>query len=146
MDVPLCDLTQQYLALKDEIDAAMQGVAAEGKYILGPNVAALEQEIAAYCQCRYAVAVNSGTDALYLALRALGIGPGDEVIFTWRLKQGERYGNALDLYFDIMERIELLRDELMREYGCVPHYRAAAHGGKQRPIKSLDTGQQHRDE
>lgn len=55
---------------------------------------------------------------------------GDEVIFTWRLKQGERYGNALDLYFDIMERIELHRDELMREYGCVPHYRAAAHGGK----------------
>jgi dTDP-4-amino-4,6-dideoxygalactose transaminase len=82
MDVPLCDLTQQYLALKDEIDAAMQGVAAEGKYILGPNVAALEQEIAAYCECRCAVAVNSGTDALHLALRSLEIGPGDEVITT----------------------------------------------------------------
>jgi dTDP-4-amino-4,6-dideoxygalactose transaminase len=82
MDVPLCDLTQQYFALKKEIDAAMQAVAADGKYILGPNVAALEREIAAYCQCQYAVAVNSGTDALQLALRALEIGPGDEVITT----------------------------------------------------------------
>jgi dTDP-4-amino-4,6-dideoxygalactose transaminase len=82
IDVPLCDLTQQYLALKDEIDAAVQAVAVSGKYILGPNVAALEREIAAYCQCRYAAGVNSGTDALHLALRALEIGPGDEVITT----------------------------------------------------------------
>jgi dTDP-4-amino-4,6-dideoxygalactose transaminase len=82
MDVPLCDLTGQYLSLKDELDAAMQAVAAGGRYILGPNVASLEREVAEYCQCEYAVAVNSGTDALHLALRALDIGPGDEVITT----------------------------------------------------------------
>ena len=82
VDVPLCDLKGQYLELKDEIDAAMQAVAAAGTYILGPQVAALEREIAAYCQCEFAVAVNSGTDALHLALRALDVGPGDEVITT----------------------------------------------------------------
>jgi dTDP-4-amino-4,6-dideoxygalactose transaminase len=82
MGIPLCDLTGQYLALKDEIDAAMQAAAAAGKYILGPNVAALEREVAEFCQCEYAVGVNSGTDALHLALRALDIGPGDEVITT----------------------------------------------------------------
>jgi dTDP-4-amino-4,6-dideoxygalactose transaminase len=80
--IPLCDLSQQYLSLKDEIDAAMQSVAVAGSYILGPNVAALEREIATYCGCQYAVGVNSGTDALHLALRALDIGPGDEVITT----------------------------------------------------------------
>lgn len=80
--IPLCDLTQQYLSLKSEIDEAMQRVAAEGHYILGPNVRALEQEIAAYCGCRFAVGVASGTDALHLALRGLNIGPGDEVITT----------------------------------------------------------------
>lgn len=80
--IPLCDLTQQYRSLKPEIDAAMQRVAAEGHYILGPNVKALEQEIAAECGCRFAVGVANGTDALHLALRALNIGPGDEVITT----------------------------------------------------------------
>src|SRR4030042_3099796 len=82
MGIPLCDLTGQYLALKGEIGAAMRAAAAAGKYILGPNVAALEREVAQYCQCEYAVAVNSGTDALHLALRALDIRLGDEVITT----------------------------------------------------------------
>jgi len=80
--IPLCDLKQQYLSLKAEIDAAMQAVAAAGNYILGPNVKALEQEVAAFCECRYGVGVANGTDALHLALRALDIGPGDEVITT----------------------------------------------------------------
>jgi dTDP-4-amino-4,6-dideoxygalactose transaminase len=80
--IPLCDVSQQYLALKEEIDAAMQQVAADGRYILGPNVKAFEGEMAAYCQARFAVGVGNGTDALQLALRALDIGPGDEVITT----------------------------------------------------------------
>lgn len=80
--IPLCDLRQQYFLLKNEIDTAMQGVAEEGHYILGPNVKALEQEIAAYCGCRFAAGVANGTDALHLALRALNVGPGDEVITT----------------------------------------------------------------
>jgi dTDP-4-amino-4,6-dideoxygalactose transaminase len=80
--IPLCDLTQQYHWLKAEIDAAMQRVAEEGHYILGPNVKALEQEIASFCGCKYGAGVANGTDAIHLALRALNIGPGDEVITT----------------------------------------------------------------
>jgi dTDP-4-amino-4,6-dideoxygalactose transaminase len=82
MMIPLCDLSIQYRRLKSEIDAAMQSVAEQGHYILGPNVKALEQEIAAYCGCAHAAGVGNGTDALHLALRALRIGPGDEVITT----------------------------------------------------------------
>ena len=80
--VPLCDLKQQYQSLQTEIDAAMQKVAASGHYVLGPEVKAFEQEMAEYHDCKYAIGVGSGTDALHLSLRALGIGPGDEVITT----------------------------------------------------------------
>lgn len=80
--IPLCDLKQQYLGLKAEIDAAMQEAAANTRYILGPNVKQLEQEVARFCQCRHGVGVANGTDALHLALRALRMGPGDEVITT----------------------------------------------------------------
>ena len=80
--IPLCDLRIQYEALKDKIDAAVQAVCESGRYILGPNVRAFEQEMATYLGCKYAVGVGSGTDALHLALRALEIGPGDEVITT----------------------------------------------------------------
>jgi dTDP-4-amino-4,6-dideoxygalactose transaminase len=80
--IPLCDLKQQYLELRHELDAAMQAVAEQAHYILGPNVGLLEREIATLCGCQHAVGVGNGTDALTLALRALGIGPGDEVITT----------------------------------------------------------------
>jgi dTDP-4-amino-4,6-dideoxygalactose transaminase len=80
--IPLLDLKQQYTSLKAEIDAAMQAVAAAGHYILGPNVKAFEGELANYCGCQHAAGVANGTDAIHLALRALRIGPGDEVITT----------------------------------------------------------------
>jgi dTDP-4-amino-4,6-dideoxygalactose transaminase len=80
--IPLCNLKLQYESLSEEINEAMLKVAAEARYILGPNVRAFEQEIADYCSCEHAVGVGSGTDALHLALKALGIGPGDEVITT----------------------------------------------------------------
>jgi UDP-N-acetyl-3-dehydro-alpha-D-glucosamine 3-aminotranferase len=80
--IPVLDLKAQYQSLKSAIDAAMQQVAADGHYILGPNVKALEAEIAAYCDRRFGIGVANGTDALHLALRALRIGPGDEVITT----------------------------------------------------------------
>jgi dTDP-4-amino-4,6-dideoxygalactose transaminase len=78
--IPLLDLRGQYAALKPEIDRAVLGVLASGQYINGPNVRELEREIAEYVGTHHAVALNSGTDALHLALRALGIGRGDEVI------------------------------------------------------------------
>ena len=80
--VPLCDLTRQYKSLEVEINAAMQRVACSGQYVLGPEVRALEQEVADFHGCRHAIGVGSGTDALHLSLRALEIGPGDEVITT----------------------------------------------------------------
>lgn len=78
--VPLCDIQAQYRGLKDEIDAAVLRVLGSGQAILGPEVAAFEQETAAFCGAQHGVGCGSGTDALVLALHALGIGPGDEVI------------------------------------------------------------------
>lgn len=80
--IPLSEPSREYLELKAEIDAAMQAVCAEGHFILGPNVKAFEKEMATYCDCPHAVGVANGTDALHLALRALRVGPGDEVITT----------------------------------------------------------------
>lgn len=78
--VPLCDIQTQYRALKEEIDAAVLRVLGSGQAILGPEVTAFEQETAAFCGAQFGVGCGSGTDALVLALRALDIGPGDEVI------------------------------------------------------------------
>ena len=78
--IPLMDMVAQYQSIKDEIDRAISEVLEKGHFILGPNVAALEKEIAAYLGVKHGVGVASGTDALVLALRALDIGPGDEVI------------------------------------------------------------------
>ena len=80
--IPLVDLAAQYRAIQPEIDAAIHTVLARGQFVLGPEVEALEREVAAYCETAHAVAVASGTDALELALRACGIGPGDEVLTT----------------------------------------------------------------
>lgn len=80
--IPLLDLRAQYQTIKPEIDAAIQQVLDRGQFILGPEVEALERELAAYCGTQHAVGVGSGTDALELALRACGIGPGDEVVTT----------------------------------------------------------------
>jgi dTDP-4-amino-4,6-dideoxygalactose transaminase len=80
MRIDLIDLVTQYRTIQPEIDKAIREVLEVGQFILGPNVAALEREIAKYLGVKYAVGVASGTDALVLSLRALGIGPGDEVI------------------------------------------------------------------
>jgi len=78
--VPLCDLQAQYRKLEPRIVAAVSRVLASGQVILGPEVAALEEEVAAYCGTTHGVGCASGSDALLLALCALGVGPGDEVI------------------------------------------------------------------
>jgi dTDP-4-amino-4,6-dideoxygalactose transaminase len=80
MNVPLIELTSQHRMLREEINAAIQGVLERGDFILGQDVSRLEEEFAAYCGTKYAVGVDSGLSALELSLRALGIGPGDEVI------------------------------------------------------------------
>ena len=80
--IPMVDLKRQYYNLKNEIDAAISDVLEQTHFILGPNVSALETEVAAYHDLPYAAGVANGTDALLLALRACGIGAGDEVITT----------------------------------------------------------------
>ena len=78
--IPLVDLKAQYADIKSEIGEAIEMVLDSGQFILGNEVAAFETEFASYCQASYAVALNSGTSALHLALLAANIGPGDEVI------------------------------------------------------------------
>ena len=80
MTIPFLDLRAAYLELKPEIDAAVARVMDSGWYILGEEVTAFEGEWATYCEAKHAVGVANGLDALHLALRALGVGPGDEVI------------------------------------------------------------------
>jgi dTDP-4-amino-4,6-dideoxygalactose transaminase len=82
MNIPMVDLKGQFEALKDEINLGLQATLESTQFILGPNVKALEQEVADYCRVKHAIGVASGTDALHLGLRAAGIGPGDEVITT----------------------------------------------------------------
>jgi len=82
MNVPFLNLTAQYESLKAELLPVVERTLASGHYVLGPNVSALEQEVATYTETQFGVGVNSGSDALTLALRALDIGPGDEVITT----------------------------------------------------------------
>lgn len=80
MQVPFLDVGAAYKELKPEIDAAIARVLESGWYILGPEVEAFETEYAAYCKAEYAIGVANGLDALHLALMAMGVGPGDEVI------------------------------------------------------------------
>ncbi len=78
--IPILDSKRQYAKIGAEVEKAVCEVLRSGSYILGPNCKALEQELAEYIGCKYTVGLNSGTDALHLALRALDIGAGDEVI------------------------------------------------------------------
>jgi len=78
--IPLLDLKAQYAAIRSEVEPAVLRVLASGHYVLGEEVACFEEEFAAYCGARHAIAVNTGTSALHLALLAAGVGPGDEVI------------------------------------------------------------------
>ena len=82
MKVPLLDLKAQYATIRAEVREAIDRVCESQHFILGPEVTALEEEVAALCGARFAIGVSSGTDALLLSLMALAIGPGDEVITT----------------------------------------------------------------
>jgi dTDP-4-amino-4,6-dideoxygalactose transaminase len=82
LKVPLLDLKKQYKGIQDEVMAAVKEVFDSQHFILGPTVEELEKKIADYCQCRFAVGVSSGTDALLISLMTAGIGAGDFVMTT----------------------------------------------------------------
>jgi len=80
--IPMVDLKEQFESIKSEVHAVAEEILGSTRYVLGPHVTELEEKIASYTGTKYAIGVASGTDALYLALRASGVGPGDEVITT----------------------------------------------------------------
>ena len=80
MKVPLLDVNAQNLPLEEELTATFTRVLHSGRFIMGPEVEELEQEVAEFVGARHGIGVTSGTDAILVALMALGIGPGDEVL------------------------------------------------------------------
>lgn len=80
MNVPFIDFSEQYQTIKGEVLQELEALFEQGAFILGPQVKHFEEAFASFCDTQYGVGVNSGTDALYMALSALGIGPEDEVI------------------------------------------------------------------
>ena len=94
MKVPLLDVNAQNLPLQEELTAAFTRVLQSGRFIMGPEVEALEQEVAEFVGAKHGIGVTSGTDALLVALMALDIGPGDEVLcptFTFFAKIGRAH-------------------------------------------------------
>lgn len=127
MNIPLIDLTVQHKELRNEINAAIQGVLDRADFILGQDVSKLEEEFAAYCGVKYAVGVDSGLSALKLSLRALGIGPGHEVIvpahtFT-ATAAAVTLAGATPVFVDV-DPITLTIDPAKIEEAITPHTKA----------------------
>ena len=125
--IPFVDLKAQYHSIKSEIDAAIQNILETTQFVLGKEVAAFEEEFAAYCQTKQAIGVNSGTSALHLALLAAGIGPGDEVItipFTFVATVAAiHYTGARPVFVDIEPR-SFTMDPRLIEQAITPHTKA----------------------
>jgi dTDP-4-amino-4,6-dideoxygalactose transaminase len=125
--VPLLDLKAQYETIRADLDAAVHGVLETARFIGGPEVSGLEQEVARYSQCAHAVGCASGTDALLLSLWALGVGPGDEVItsaYSFFASAGVITNNgATPVFVDIDPRSYNL-DPLQLEAAFTPRTKA----------------------
>lgn len=124
---PILDLQPQIQAHWDGLNAAFQRVLRSGQFILGPEEKAFEAECAAYLGMKHAIGLNSGTDALYIALRALGIGPGDEVITTpftfFATAEAINHVGATPVFVDIEESSFNLDPELV-ETAITPRTKA----------------------
>lgn len=108
MKVPFLDLESHHAPLRAEIDAAIRHVIDTSAFVGGPFVAEFEEDFAAFCDCRYAIGVGSGTEALWLSLIALGIGAGDEVITVpctfMATAEAITYCGATPIFVDVDER------------------------------------------
>ncbi len=132
MPVQLLDLRAQHAAIRDEVVAAMMGVVDSQLFILGAPVEALEREVATLSHSRFAVGCASGTDALLLALKALDVGPGDEVIttpFTFFATAGTIHNvGAKPVFVDIDPRT----------FNILPQAAAAARTSKTKAVMPVD--------
>lgn len=149
MNVPLLDLKAQFATIREEVLAAVTEVLDSQVCIGGPKVTELEQKIAAISDCKYAVGVSSGTDALLCSLMALGVGPGDEVIttpFTFFATAGSiaRTG-ATPVFVDIDPRTYNLNPELLtgavtaRTKAIIPVHLFGHHGVLRRQHHAIRT-------
>lgn len=120
MNVPFLDLKSQYVALKPEIDEAIQRVLDATAFAGGPFVAQFEKEFAEFCQVDHCVGVGSGTDALWLALLALGVGPGDEVITVpdtfIATAEAITYCGATPVFVDVDEKSYNMDPHALEQY------------------------------
>jgi len=127
VNVPFGDLKRQYESIKAELDEAAARVLAGGWYILGPEVRAFEAEFAAFCGVGHAIGVGNGTEALYLALVALGVGAGDEVISVANAADYEPLtilqAGARPVFVDVDERTYTIEPELL-EAAITPRTKA----------------------
>jgi dTDP-4-amino-4,6-dideoxygalactose transaminase len=125
--IPFVDLRAQYREIREEVEEAVARVLADAAYVLGSEVEHFESEFADYCGAAHAVAVNSGTSALHLALLAAGVGPGDEVItspFTFiATAAAVRYAGARPVFVDVDPRCYAL-DPARIEAAITPRTRA----------------------
>jgi dTDP-4-amino-4,6-dideoxygalactose transaminase len=127
MKIPLLDLYAQYLSIKGDVDAAIQRTIVQSAFIGGDELRAFEAEYAEYCEAKAAVGVGNGTDALYLALRALGVGPGDEVITVAHTfiatAEAISLTGARPIFADILEDTMLMDPDAL-EAAVTPRTRA----------------------
>jgi dTDP-4-amino-4,6-dideoxygalactose transaminase len=125
--IPFLDLKAQYHSIKPEIDAAVFGILESSQFVLGEEVAAFERNFATYCGATQAIAVNSGTSALHLALLAAGVGPGDEVItipFTFvATVSAIGYAGAKAVFVDV-DPVSFTMDPAQLEAAITPRTKA----------------------
>ncbi len=146
MNVPLLDLKAQYGTIRGQVRAAVDEVLESQQFILGSQVAKLEKEMAALCGVPFAIAVASGTDALLISLKAVGVGPGDAVVtvpFTFFATAGAIVNlGARPLFVDIEEAsfnmdVGLLSEFLERECAYNPGTRQLTHSNTGATIKAI---------
>ena len=143
MKVPFLDLKVQYLSMKDEIHAAIQQVLDATAFAGGPFVARFEKEFAAFCDCQEGIGVGSGTEALWLCLLALGIGPGDEVITVPNsfiaTAEAISFCGASPAFVDVDPRTYTLDPNKLEDY-LKRRVQGAGGRGRKSGIRSKESG------